>query len=74
MHLIFDYVDECFPLSRYMLDKGEQVYQTRRSIDLAREEGSRPAPSFIIIGAQKCGTTSLYVFCYTIVLPFFPCL
>ena len=62
VHLIFDYVDESFPLERYILSKGEQVYQTRRSIDLARHEGSRPSPSFVIIGAQKCGTTSLYEF------------
>ena len=60
VHLIFDYVDESFPLQRYTLSKGEKVYQTRRSIDLARHEGSRRAPSFIVIGAQKCGTTSLY--------------
>ena len=60
VHLIFDYVDEGFPLTRYTLQKGEEVYQTRRSIDLARHEGSRPSPSFIVLGAQKCGTTSLY--------------
>ena len=60
VHLIFDYVDESFPLQRYIMSKGEQVYQTRRSIDLARHEGSRPSPSFVVIGAQKSGTTSLY--------------
>lgn len=60
VHLIFDYVDEGFPLTRYTLKKGEEVHQTRRSIDLARHEGSRPSPSFIVLGAQKCGTTSLY--------------
>ncbi len=65
VHLIFDYVDEGFPLTRHTLEKGEAVYQTRRSIDLARHEGSRPSPSFIILGAQKCGTTSLYEYLMT---------
>ena len=60
VHLIFDYVDEAFPLIRYTLNKGEAVHQTRRSIDLERHRGTRSSPSFIIIGAQKCGTTSLY--------------
>ena len=40
VHLIFDYVDESFPLQRYIMSKGEQVYQTRRSIDLARHGNS----------------------------------
>lgn len=59
VHLIFDYVDT-HPVNRFLLKPGEVVYQTRRSIDLKREEGSCPAPTFIIIGAQKCGTTSIY--------------
>ena len=60
IHLIFDYVDEGYPLERFVVEKGEEVFQTRRSIDLKRHVGSRPAPSFIIIGVQKCGTTSMY--------------
>ena len=61
VHLIFDYVDSDYPIqSRYVLQPGEVVHQTRRSIDLKREVGSRPTPSFLIIGAQKSGTTSLY--------------
>eukprot|EP01034_Spumella_vulgaris_P031548 gene31548-38965_t len=65
IHLIFDYVDD-HPLTRHVLQPGEVVYQTRRSIDLARgvDKASyeiRP-PTFVIIGAQKCGTTSLYEF------------
>ena len=44
----------------YLLQPGEKLNQTRRSIDLARDAGSRSTPSFIIIGAQKSGTTSLY--------------
>lgn len=62
VHLIFDYVDDDdHPIkSRYLLQPGEKINQTRRSIDLARDAGSRPTPSFIIIGAQKCGTTSMY--------------
>ena len=59
IHLIFDYV-ESHPLIRYVLKPGEKLNQTRRSIDLARHEGTRQVPSFIVIGAQKCGTTSLY--------------
>ena len=57
IHLIFDYVDE-HPLTRHRLQPGEVVYQTRRSIDLAREVDNavyeiRP-PAFVIIGAQVC--------------------
>ena len=47
-------------VQRYLLQPGEKLNQTRRSIDLAKDQGSRPAPSFVIIGSQKCGTTSLY--------------
>jgi hypothetical protein len=68
IHLIFDYVDDDYgPLKRTLLKPGEVVYQTRRSIDLASEVAehskssvSKNAPAFIIIGAQKCGTTSMY--------------
>jgi hypothetical protein len=60
IHLIFDYVDDDFPLVRHILKKGEQVNQTRRSIDLASQAGTRPLPSFMILGVQKCGTTSMY--------------
>jgi len=59
-HLIFDYVDEGYPLTRVAVRKGETLRQTRRSIDLEAERGARRTPSFMIIGAQKCGTTSLY--------------
>jgi len=62
VHFIFDYVDEGYPLQRYSCAPGEAVFQTRRSIDLARHAGARPAPSFMVIGAQKCGTTSMYEF------------
>ena len=34
------------PLSRHRLEPGEKVNQTRRSIDLARDEGKRATPSF----------------------------
>lgn len=55
IHLIFDYVDS-HPLTRHVLQPGEVIYQTRRSIDLARgvDKASyeiRP-PAFVIIGAQ----------------------
>lgn len=57
VHLIFDYVDEHPIKQRFQLNPGEQIFQTRRSIDLAREVQSpeverRRAPTFIIIGAQ----------------------
>ena len=62
-HLIFDYVDpsvvEMPPVIR--LRVGDELVQTRRSIDLKSERGSaEPAPHFLIIGAQKAGTTSMY--------------
>lgn len=75
VHLILDYVDETDEgdddgggdgaslLSRrrrIRLEKGERLLQTRRSIDRARDAGSRPCPSYMILGAQKAGTTSLY--------------
>lgn len=69
VHLILDYVDPTFfemrasqkcPVRRVDLSSGEIITQTRRSIDRAKEAGSRPQPSFLILGAQKAGTTSLY--------------
>ena len=38
----------------------KQHKQTRRSIDRLCDKNTRSTPSFIIIGAQKAGTTSLY--------------
>jgi hypothetical protein len=61
IHLIFDYVDSDDLLPPcFTLEPGTSVFQTRRSLDLESEAGSRPAPSFLIIGAQKSGTTSMY--------------
>ncbi|KAG7401102.1 hypothetical protein PHYBOEH_002985 [Phytophthora boehmeriae] len=60
VHMIFDYVDEDFPVNRMELQKGTVVYQTRRSVDLSTEYASRAPPSFMVIGSQKAGTTSLY--------------
>ncbi|RLN06617.1 hypothetical protein BBJ28_00002816 [Nothophytophthora sp. Chile5] len=60
VHMIFDYVDEGFPLSRMELKKDMVVHQTRRSLDLSTAYGTRVPPSFMVIGAQKAGTTSLY--------------
>ena len=61
VHLIFDYVEDHPITRRYTLQPGDQVRQTRRSIDLVTDEGKGdPAPTFIIMGAQKCGTTSMY--------------
>ena len=60
IHLIFDYVDD-HPVNRILVAPNEKILQTRRSIDLERLVGSGPkCPSFIILGAQKSGTTSLY--------------
>ena len=64
VHLILDYVDECHVEAivkrRVKLEAGETVYQTRRSIDRERDRGRRETPSFLILGAQKAGTTSMY--------------
>ena len=67
VHLILDYVDEHFeslpanrPRKRIKLAPGERLLQTRRSIDRAVDKGKRPTPSFMILGAQKAGTTSIY--------------
>lgn len=56
-HLIFDYVDEDFVMPpRIQLAPGEVVYQTRRSIDLARDVKNYQVhlhtPRFVVIGAQ----------------------
>jgi Aspartyl/Asparaginyl beta-hydroxylase len=59
VHLILDYTDG--PANeRIILDPGERLLQTRRSVDRLQNQGSRPTPSFLILGAQKAGTTSLY--------------
>ena len=65
VHLIFDYVDDHPIKQRFLLQPGEKVYQTRRSIDLEREVQDaeverRKAPTFVIIGAQ----VRSYVFVY----------
>lgn len=61
IHLILDYVDTSFSIrNRLKLRPGENIIQTRRSIDREIDAGSRPTPSFLIIGVQKSGTTSLY--------------
>jgi len=60
VHLIFDYVED-YPITRYTLQPGQVLHQTRRSIDFDGQEDTTPVhPAFIILGAQKCGTTSLY--------------
>ncbi|KAL7562969.1 hypothetical protein ACA910_018608 [Epithemia clementina (nom. ined.)] len=63
VHLILDYIgteDNVTLPPRINLDPGEVLVQTRRSVDRWKDRGSRPTPSFVIIGAQKAGTTSLY--------------
>ena len=61
VHLIFDYVEKDFALPRrVLLQPNEKVNQTRRSIDLASEQGIRKSPSFIILGSQKVGYSIIY--------------
>jgi hypothetical protein len=61
VHLILDYVDPSFKIkTRMKLNPGELLLQTRRSIDRVLDYGKRPTPSYLILGAQKSGTTSMY--------------
>ena len=62
VHLILDYMDveAAATKLRLQLDPGERLVQTRRSVDRLKDQGARPTPSFLILGAQKAGTTSLY--------------
>lgn len=59
VNMILDYTDGPGP-SRILLEPGENLVQTRRSIDRLKDMKQRPTPSYIILGAQKAGTTSLY--------------
>ncbi|CAJ1952366.1 unnamed protein product [Cylindrotheca closterium] len=59
VHLIVDYIHGPGP-KRTLLEAGEKIVQSRRSIDRLKDMDSRPTPSYIILGAQKAGTTSLY--------------
>jgi hypothetical protein len=59
VHLIIDYIHGPLP-SRILLEPGEELIQTRRSIDRLKDMNATPTPSYIIIGAQKAGTTSVY--------------
>lgn len=59
--MILDYVDEGYPLpAREMLESGDVVYQTRRSIDLEKEVRNynplEVTPRFIVIGSQVIST------------------
>lgn len=60
VHMIFDYVEDDYPLTHMDLTSDMVLHQTRRTLDLSTDAGSRVAPSFMVIGAQKAGTTSLY--------------
>ena len=60
VHMILDYTDNTSFHARTLLQPGQVLLQTRRSIDLLCSKGKRPTPSFIILGAQKAGTTSLF--------------
>ncbi len=65
VHMIFDYVED-FPLPpRHILNPGEAVFQTRRSIDLATDvrnfKVELATPRFVIIGAQVT-TNPLFIY------------
>lgn len=61
IHLILDYVDNDFHIkNRIQLSPGEVMHQSRRSIDRAIDVGTNVIPYYMILGAQKSGTTSLY--------------
>jgi len=71
VHLILDYVvqdisdnqsesSKCKSLKPIVLEPGEKLIQTRRSVDRLKNMVPRPTPSYVILGAQKAGTTSLY--------------
>ncbi len=61
VHLILDYVDHDFHIkNRIQLNPGEVMHQSRRSIDRAIDVGMNVIPYYMILGAQKSGTTSLY--------------
>ena len=65
VHLIIDYIVQDVndkKLSPLQLDAGEKLVQTRRSVDRLKTMVPRPTPSYIILGAQKAGTTSLYYY------------
>jgi hypothetical protein len=46
--------------NRIILDTGERLVQTRCSIDRLKDTKQRPTPFYIVLGAQKAGTTPLY--------------
>ena len=65
IHFIFDYVENDYEtmynnIRRYELSIGDDIYQTRRNAYIKDEEETSKIPAFIIIGAQKSGTTSMY--------------
>ena len=63
IHLILDYVDEADEASLpapTVLNPGQKLRQSRRTIDVEGALPRHPIPSFCVIGAQKAGTTSLY--------------
>ena len=62
VHLILDYVPltHTHTHTRIPLQPGETLLQTRRTIDRKADFGKTPTPTFVILGAQKAGTTSLY--------------
>ncbi len=67
VHLIFDYMEED-PPEIVMLKPGMQLTQTRRTIDVRQgsageicgQKKKHILPEFIVLGAQKCGTTSVF--------------
>jgi len=64
VHMIFDWIEDpaLAPQRVLHVKPGDALMQTRRSIDLRSERGKRPFPSFLVLGAQKAGTTSMYAY------------
>jgi hypothetical protein len=69
VHLIFDYVED-FPITRYTLQPGQILHQTRRSIDFDPNDPNldpsfldaqqpQPFPSFIILGTPPASLPSV---------------
>jgi len=50
-----------------LLHPGESLVQTRRSLDRVKHAGRRPVgPAFLILGAQKSGTTAVYEYLHQV--------
>lgn len=60
LQLIVDYLEHPTPMRPIVLTAGQKLWQSRRTIDVEGAKSSPPLPAFVILGAQKAGTTALY--------------